>query len=299
MVSGSGLPITVVITVIHRYKYDLFCSEELMRKIMSDDLSVHRVCIKEIDGSFTEGEHEVVIESPYALWVNGRQIASVMTSPSRLEDFIVGYLYTEGMIRDIDAIDSLQLEAQAIKVITRERIQITGRKKTILSGCGGDSSAFDIKKLPVIRSDLKIDPAWLHKAVKNVLDSDLHVKTGGIHVVGLISESEILTKTEDIGRHNALDRVIGYALRSGVDLSRTCVVISGRISSEMSRKCIMAGIPVIASRGATTTLAIESADATGLTIIGFVRGGRMNIYTAPFRITGARVVTESRSLNRS
>jgi FdhD protein len=116
---------------------------------------------------------------------------------------------------------------------------------------------------------------------------DLHQKTGGIHVVGLISRNNIIVKTEDIGRHNALDRVIGYALRTGANLSRTCVLISGRISSEMSRKCILAGIPIIASRGATTSLAIEMGNATNLTIIGFIRGGKMNIYTAPERIIGA------------
>ncbi|MDD1729642.1 MAG: formate dehydrogenase accessory sulfurtransferase FdhD, partial [Methanospirillum sp.] len=132
-----------------------------------------------------------------------------------------------------------------------------------------------------------LDPSWLHQSLKIVLDSELHVKTGGIHVVGLISRSEIIIKTEDIGRHNALDRVIGYALRKGIDLTGTCVLISGRISSEMSRKCILAGIPIIASRGATTSLAIEMGNATGLTIIGFIRGGKMNVYTAPERIIGA------------
>ena len=256
---------------------------------MSEELSIHVPCVKETDGVFSSSDHEVVLEAPYALWVNGRQILSVMTSPSRLEDFVVGYLYTEGMIKNVDDIDSFQIEGQTIRVLTTGKISIRGGKKTILSGCGGDSSSVDIKKLPKVSSDLVLDPSWLHKAIKLVLDSDLHVRTGGIHVVGLITSTEMITKTEDIGRHNALDRVIGYALRTGVDLSQTCVLISGRISSEMSRKCILAGIPVIASRGATTSLAIEMGDVTGLTIIGFIRGGRMNIYTAPERVAGAQI----------
>lgn len=258
---------------------------------MNDKLSIHVPCVKEIDGVFSSSNHEVVIEAPYALWVNGRQILSVMTSPSHLEDFVVGYLYTEGMIKSVDDIESLQIEKQTIRVLTTGKVVIRGGKKTILSGCGGDSSAFDIAKLPKVASDLVLDPVWLHQSIKSVLDSDLHIRTGGIHVVGLVSGDEMITKTEDIGRHNALDRVIGYALRTGWDLSRTCVLISGRISSEMSRKCILAGIPVIASRGATTSLAIEMATATGLTIIGFIRGGKMNIYTSPERVAGAGVLT--------
>ena len=167
-------------------------------------------------------------------------------------------------------------------MLTTGKVSVRGGKKTILSGCGGDSSSIDIQKLPKVTSDLVLDPAWVHTAIKNVLDSDLHIRTGGIHVVGLISKNEILTKTEDIGRHNALDRVIGYALRTGV-------LISGRISSEMSRKCILAGISVIALRGATTSLAIEMAAVTGLTIIGVVRGGKMNIYTSPGRVQGTEL----------
>ncbi|PKL60120.1 MAG: formate dehydrogenase family accessory protein FdhD [Methanomicrobiales archaeon HGW-Methanomicrobiales-4] len=254
---------------------------------MPEKLSIHVPCIIEKDGVFSSSEHEVVIETPYSLWVNGRQILNVMTSPNQLEDFVVGYLYTEGLIKKVDNIESLQIEGQTIRVLITEKIHIRGRKKTILSGCGGDSSSFDITRLPKVQSDLILDPAWLHTALKIVLDSELHVKTGGIHVVGLISSTEIIVKTEDIGRHNALDRVIGYALKTEVDLSRTCALISGRISSEMSRKCILAGIPIIASRGATTSLAIESGNATGLTIIGFIRGGKMNIYSTPGRIIGA------------
>ena len=210
-----------------------------------------------------------------------------MTSPSRLEDFVVRYLYTEGMIKAVDDVESLRIEKQTIRVLTAGKVPVRGGKKTILSGCGGDSSSIDIKKLPKVTSDLVLDPAWVHNAIKNVLESDLHIRTGGIHVVGLISKDEIITKTEDIGRHNALDRVIGYALCMVRILLRTCVLISGRISSEMSQNCILAGIPVIASRGATTSLAIEMAAVTGLTIIGFVRGGKMNIYTTPGRVQDA------------
>jgi FdhD protein len=94
-----------------------------------------------------------------------------------------------------------------------------------------------------------------------------------------------MARAFDIGRHNALDRLVGHALIHGIGLGQAYVVTSGRISSEMVRKCLVAGIPLIASRGATTTLAVTLAEGNGLTVIGFVRAGSMNIYTNPQRVT--------------
>ena len=95
----------------------------------------------------------------------------------------------------------------------------------------------------------------------------------------------MVARAFDIGRHNALDRLCGQALVQGIELGQSWVVSSGRISSEMVRKCLVAGIPLIASRGATTTLAVNLAGGNGLTVIGFVRGGGMNVYTNPHRVT--------------
>ncbi|MBS1194441.1 MAG: formate dehydrogenase family accessory protein FdhD [Methanomicrobia archaeon] len=120
--------------------------------------------------------------------------------------------------------------------------------------------------------------------MKGVLDSEIHRLTGGVHVVGLASDRGVLCVREDIGRHNAMDRAIGYGLTEGIDLARTFVVSSGRISSEMARKCLVAGIPIVVSRSATTVLAVELAEKNGLTICAFARGSRMNVYTHTHRI---------------
>jgi FdhD protein len=174
-----------------------------------------------------------------------------------------------------------------LSVITKNLFKVLGPKKTILSGCGGSTSFIDTEKLPKITSDYTISTADILNAAKAVLTSELHIKTGGIHIVALLDKAKVLAVSEDIGRHNALDRVIGFALRNKIDLSKTWVIVSGRISSEMVRKCLIAGIPIIASRGATTTLAAETAEKTGLTVVGFARGGRMVVYTNPQRVEGA------------
>jgi FdhD protein len=240
-----------------------------------------------VTGDSTErGFHEVIEESPYALFVNGRHAMTAMMSPEGLEDFVTGYLFTEQMIKSPEEIESIRLEERRISVITKNLFKSLGPKKTILSGCGGSSSFIDPGKLPKIESSLSVTPELISRMTKKALDSELHQITGGIHVVALSGAEDIITVSEDIGRHNALDRVIGYALRQKIDLSQTFAIVSGRISSEMVRKCLVANIPVIVSRGATTTLAVDIAEKNGLTIVGFARGSKMNVYTNPARILG-------------
>ncbi|MDD1706032.1 MAG: formate dehydrogenase accessory sulfurtransferase FdhD, partial [Methanoregulaceae archaeon] len=219
---------------------------------------------------------------------NGRHMMTAMMSPSDLEDFVIGFLFTEQVIKGPEEIESIRVEKNRISVITTNLFRVLGPKKTILSGCGGSASFIDAEKLPKIRSDFSVESGFIADMIKNTLNSDLHKLTGGIHVVALAGAEGIITVAEDIGRHNALDRVIGYALRNGTDLSRTFIIVSGRISSEMARKCLVANIPIIVSRGATTTLALEVAMKNGLTIVGFVRGSRMNVYTHTKRIRVTR-----------
>jgi FdhD protein len=247
-------------------------------------------CIRGDGDAFTSSIHEVVEELPVALFINGRHAMTAMMTPVRLEDFVTGYLFTEQIIKSVDEIESVKVEKNRISVLTKNVFKSFGPKRTILSGCGGSTSYIDIEKLPRVQSGQVISPQTITNAVKTALDSEVHRITGGIHLVGLFNAEGVVTISEDIGRHNALDRVIGYGLSHKVDFSRTYIVSSGRISSEMVRKCLMAQVPVIISRGATTTLAISIAEKSGLTLIGFTRGGKMNIYTHAQRVEGAGTI---------
>ena len=241
-------------------------------------------CTRITDEQVEEILHEVVEEIPYALFVNGRHMMTAMMTPADLEDFVTGFLFTEQVIKGPEEIESIRVEKNRISVITTNLFRVVGPKKTILSGCGGSTSYIDSEKLPNIRSDFSVGSGCIADLIKQTLTSELHQLTGGIHVVALAGAEGIITVSEDIGRHNALDRVIGYGLRKGIDFSRTFILVSGRVSSEMARKCLIANIPIIASRGATTTLALEVAVKNGLTIVGFVRGSKMNVYTHTKRI---------------
>jgi FdhD protein len=274
-------------------------------------------CIKYDNGSMVPSSHEVIMEVPLAVFVNGRHALTAMISPTMLEEFVTGFLYTEKIIRKLEDIESLRIEKSREKnrdesreqngdenrekskeknreingsgtlsasVLTKNPSSIMLSGKTVLSGCGGDTSYLDADRLPKIKSDLVTDVSIIKNIMKETLVSDIHGRTGGIHIVGLFGPDGKICIIEDIGRHNALDKVIGYGLKHDVDFSRTIVACSGRLSSEMVRKCLMANIPVIASRGATTTLAISMGEQAGLTIVGFVRSQKMNIYTGVERI---------------
>jgi FdhD protein len=232
-----------------------------------------------------EATDPVAEEVPVTVSVNGRQVATAMTSPGGLEEFALGFLFTEGIIRGKEEIDSIQVEKNSVKIITKDLLRVVGPKRTILSGCGGSASFLDPSKLPRVTSPLTVPAGEISRLMKDLLRSDIHQLTGGVHVVGLCGGGEVMARAFDIGRHNALDRLAGQALLRDIGLGQAYVLTSGRISSEMVRKCLVAGIPLIGSRGATTTLAVSLAERNGLTVIGFVRGGGMNVYTNPHRVT--------------
>jgi FdhD protein len=249
-------------------------------------------CLRVEDDTFTLATHPVVEEISVSLTVNGRNLMTAMASPDSLEEFVTGFMFTEQIIHSIGEIESIRREKNSFSVLTTNPFRVMGQKKIILSGCGGTSSFLDARRLPKVTSYLAVAPDAIRSAMKEVTDSTLHQRTGGTYRVGLVPREGALHVEEDIGRHNALDKVIGFGLKHGFFLPESFIVLSETISSEMVRKCLVAGIPLIASRGASTTLAIELAAQTGLCVVGFARGEKMNIYTHPGHIRGAPGITE-------
>jgi len=242
------------------------------------------LCLKFSDDVLVESKDWIVEEVPLSIFVNGRHFVTAMVSPAMREEFIIGNLFSERIIGNVQEIESLQIEGNIAKIVVKNPLKILKSKKTIVSGCGGDSSFLDESKLPRIDSDVKICVDDLFKAIKSILNSDLHRATGGVHIVGLFGEKGEICVIEDIGRHNALDKAIGYSLSRDANFKETFVACTGRISSEMALKCAVANIPIIVSKGATTSLAIEIAEKTGLCIIAFARNEKMNVYTNPERV---------------
>jgi len=219
-------------------------------------------------------------ETPVAVFVNGRHLTTVILSPGGFGDFITGYLYTEEILRSPNEIESVRIEENRISVITKNPFRRGSVKKTILSGCGGAVSYIDTQKLPAIDSDLAVTVPEIEAAVAAL------PAPGVLDAVALAEGGRIVVCAEDLDRHNALDRVIGRGLRSNLDFSRTFAVSTGTVTSEMVRKCLIAGIPVLVSTGTPTALAVEIAEETGLCIAGSAGTPEMAVYTHPERITG-------------
>ncbi len=233
-----------------------------------------------------ESTCNVVEEVPLSIFINGRHFVTAMVSPQMREEFILGHLFSERIVKGLSEVESLEIEGNVARAIISNPMKALLPRRPIVSGCGGIASFLDESKLSVIPSDLLIDKEEIFKAMKAISISEVHEATGGVHSVGLFDKSGAVCVVEDIGRHNSLDKVVGYGLKKNIDFSRMFVASTGRISSDMAMKCSAVGIPIIASRGATTGLALKIAERTGLTVIGFVRGKRMNIYTNPKRIVG-------------
>jgi FdhD protein len=238
-------------------------------------------CLR-LDGESTrEAACQVVEEVPLSIFINGRHFATAMTSPAMRREFLTGHLFAERIISGPQEIESLEMEGNVARAIVSQPMRAIVPRRPIVSGCGGIASFLDESKLAGIRSDLKISIKQAQEAMEAVSRSEIHRATGGVHCVGLFEEKGPICIIEDIGRHNALDKAIGHALmqRPDVSFARTFAACTGRVSSDMALKCSVAGIPIIISRGATSSLAISIGERTGLCIIGFMRGRRLSVYT--------------------
>jgi FdhD protein len=242
-------------------------------------------CLR-LDGAGAgEADCQVVEEVPLSSFITGRHFVTAMTSPQMRAEFVTGHLFAERIISGPQEIESLEIEGNVARAIVSHPMRAIVPRRPIVSGCGGIASFLDESKLPEIRSNLKISKDDVFAGMKAISCSEIHQATGGVHSVGLFDEKGAICIIEDIGRHNALDKALGVCLNRDLDLGRIFAASTGRISSDMALKCAVAGIPIIVSRGATTSLAISIAERTGLCIVGFLRGKRLSVYTNRERFT--------------
>ena len=242
-------------------------------------------CLRLDGASAKEATCQVVEEVPLSIFINGRHFVTAMTSPQMRKEFVIGHLFSERIICGPQEIESLEIEGNVARVIVANPMRAIVPRRPIVSGCGGIASFLDESKLAEIKSDLRIGRMQAQEAMGAISLSETHISTGGVHSVGLFTDRGPSCIIEDIGRHNALDKAIGCAFlqKQDFDFSQTFVACTGRVSSDMALKCSVAGIPIIVSRGATTSLAVSIAERTNLCIIGFLRGKRLSVYTCQER----------------
>ncbi|HET6481970.1 MAG TPA: formate dehydrogenase accessory sulfurtransferase FdhD [Actinoplanes sp.] len=248
---------------------------------------------------------DLAAEEPLEIRVRKAPLAVTMRTPGQDIDLAMGFLLTEGIIGSPDDVVTAQLCAGTDTPNTYNVVDVVlgadvpppvtdpSRNFYTTSSCGVCGKA----SIDAVRTrsqfDVSGDPLTLPASILVELPDRLRAaqrtfdRTGGLHAAGLFTaEGELLVLREDVGRHNAVDKVIGWALREGrLPLSGHILLVSGRASFELTQKAWMAGLPLLAAVSAPSTLAAELADEAGMTLVGFLRGKSMNVYTSPQRIT--------------
>lgn len=247
---------------------------------------------------FAFTEDIVVREVPVTVVLNGEELVTMVCSPQGIEELTAGFLCSEGLLYSLDDLKSIEVDSE-LGVVRVEAAasedQAQGRflKRYITSCCGRGRPVFyfvnDAKNMNMVSGNVQVTPGQVYELSKRLEEmSALFQQTGGVHNAALCSPSEVLLFYEDVGRHNAVDKLFGKAFLTEMMLEDKILVFSGRISSEIIIKVGKMGVPIIISRSAPTALGIEMATKIGVTIIGFAKENRMNIYTYPERVIGKK-----------
>lgn len=253
------------------------------------------------DGTGTARGDTVAVEAPLELRIGGKPVTVLMRTPGHDEELVTGFLFCEGVVADADDIISLErpLEVSAaergnvldVRLMVSRRAFEVDRPFFSNSSCGicGKKSLASVE----VRGAVADSPLTVSRAVLAALPDRLRAAqpvfaaTGGVHASGLFTPAgELVAVREDVGRHNALDKLVGWALGEGrVPLSDRVLLVSGRVSYELVQKAVAAGLPVLAAVGAPSSLAVELAERFGITLIGFLRPSGMNVYAHRHRVT--------------
>ncbi|HBV96079.1 MAG: formate dehydrogenase [Peptococcaceae bacterium BICA1-7] len=253
------------------------------------------VRVKRYNGPTSVTSEDLVVrEVPFTIFVNDEELATLVCTPEGLEELAAGFLCSEGILRQPEDLKKITINTGDgfIWVETTSPVPATDKflKRYITTCCGKGRASFyfvndarDLKPLAMGDYNIKVESVT---ALASLLEerAGLFRSTGGAHGAALFDSGKIIAHYEDIGRHNAVDKILGHCYLNRIPPADKTIVLSGRISSEILIKVARMGLPVIVSRSAPTDLAIEMAESLGVTVAGFARGSRVNIYTHPERV---------------
>lgn len=277
-------------------------------------VTVGRPVLRVRDGVITRRPDTLAAEEPMEIRVDGRPLTVTMRTPGGDFDLAIGFLVSEGVVHSADDVVSVRYCAGAtadggntynvVDVGLAPHVSPPDasleRSFYTTSSCGlcGKASLEAVRTSSawtVAEDSLRVTPELLTRLPERLREAQrVFDSTGGLHAAGLFdADGELLCVREDVGRHNAVDKVIGHALREGMlPLRNSMLMVSGRASFELVQKAVMAGIPLLAAVSAPSSLAVDLADDNGLTLVGFLRGSSMNVYAGADRIeavpTGGR-----------
>jgi FdhD protein len=236
--------------------------------------------------SFEEAEDPVAVEKRLRVAVNGAEVLSLYCTPLMVRELVVGMFMTEEIIKGGWCAERMSIEYGEdvlVDIPAEGEASLEGAVAT--SGCIGGITFPRRASLRKIEDPFRIKAGALKELFRKFQNaSELYKTTGCVHSAALSDGESLLSLAEDIGRHNAVDKIIGHAILEKLPFEGKIMLASGRLSSEIVSKCAKWGIPLVASRTAPTSLAVDIAQKSGVTVVGFIRADRFNIYTHAHRV---------------
>jgi FdhD protein len=232
-------------------------------------------------GRVSEVAGDVVREQPLTIHVNGEKFLTLLCTPMMLEALVVGYLWMEKVIGDVEEVARIEVSAVDGRAdVTLTHPVTLPTERILTSGCGGGITfRIDHRLFPRLQSSLRVHPAQLADGMKQLfVAAAQYQRSRGIHGAALFDGTRLLVVAEDVGRHNAVDKVKGHALLAGLPTLDRILLSTGRISSEMLLKAARMGVPVVASRTSPTEMAVALAEQLNVTVVGYVRPDGLNLY---------------------
>ncbi len=246
---------------------------------------------KTLDKETEYKEDYLAVESPLTIYLNEQEIVTMLCTPEFLKELAIGFLVAESMIRQKDDIISIELDEDKgaiwIEGVQQPLAEKMFSKRFLTTGCGKGTTFYNVldAQIPPVVSDFKISLEKVLNFMKEAqYKSNLFQETGGVHGNALCDNNGLIMFRDDIGRHNAADKILGSCFLDGVDMGDKVLLTTGRISSEILIKVARMGIPIIVSRSAPTALAVNLAEKLAVTVVGFTRANRCNVYTHPERV---------------
>ena len=254
----------------------------------TEKIAIHRVTREGKQAA----EDLVVTELPLTIMLNGQELVTLLCSAVDLKHLAIGFLASEGLLKTRDDIKRVTVD-QRKSVVRIETIAAGIEepeaifKRIITPGCGRGASFYSAADsgLEKATSELSVTAGAIFDLMKTFQHhSEVFLTTGGVHSAALCNEKDVVIFSEDIGRHNAIDRIFGRCFMEDIDTTDGIIVTSGRVSSEIVVKIARRRVPMLVSKSAPTSTAVKMAGDLGITLAGFVRGNRMNVYTHDWRI---------------
>jgi FdhD protein len=239
---------------------------------------------------------EVVREQPLTVYVNGTRFLTLLCTPVKLEALVVGYLWMEMVIADVEEIRALDVSPVDGRVdVTLTHAVSLPTERVLTSGCGGGITfRIDHRLFPRLASRLQVSAAQLAARMRDLFASAVLYKASrGIHGAALCEADGLLLMAEDVGRHNAVDKIKGEALLRGIPTVDRILLSTGRVSSEMLLKAARMGVPIVASRTSPTEMAVGLAEQLNITVCGYVRPDSLNLYAGHGVVLGVQSTTPS------